>query len=196
MSNLLLFIDTETTGIVKGHPKPTLEPGKWPRLVEIAWILTDISGTTVECDDLLIIPDGFSIPPESTKIHNITTDIAKNDGIPVKEALERFIQVSYQADTVVAHNLWFDFGVIIAEGTRLGLNPFPPEIQQVCTMHSSTDHCKLKSPKGKGYKWPGLAELYKILFNKDIVIQHRAINDTKVCMSCYFELVKLGVISQ
>ncbi len=41
----ILFIDTQTTGLPKNWNAPITDTKNWPRLVQIAWIITDYAGT-------------------------------------------------------------------------------------------------------------------------------------------------------
>ncbi len=192
MTGSLLFIDTETTGIVKGRPDPIEKPERWPRLVEIAWIRTDRDGNILSSHEMLVTPHGFEIPECSTAIHGITTEQAAEHGIPLIDAITSFHEAVKSVDTIIAHNLWFDAGVLAAEGARVGISPIPPDIRRVCTMLETMSFCKLPTRHGKGYKWPGLAELYQILFDSDLSVRHRAADDAKICMDCYFELMQRG----
>ena len=47
-------------------------------------------GLLVEVQDHIIYPDGFDIPFNSTKIHGISTERARNEGKPLEEVLALF----------------------------------------------------------------------------------------------------------
>ena len=68
---MYLFFDTETTGIQRSHDAPASDVENWPRLVQIAWILTDESGNDLRSQAFIIRPDGFEIPASATRIHRI-----------------------------------------------------------------------------------------------------------------------------
>ena len=76
-------------------------------------------------------------------------------------------------------------------------------------MKMSTAFCKLPSKKHghsrrnsiftaqrstQQYRWPKLAELYRILFTKEIPNAHDAASDVQATLKCFFELKKRGVI--
>ena len=45
---MYLFLDTETTGLPLRYGRPAAQIGNWPRLVQVAWLLTDADGHPVE----------------------------------------------------------------------------------------------------------------------------------------------------
>ena len=70
---MYLVFDTETTGLPSNWNAPITDVNNWPRCVQIAWQLHDELGELVEQKDFLIKPDGFDIPYEAEKIHDIST---------------------------------------------------------------------------------------------------------------------------
>ena len=62
-------------------------------------------------------------------------------------------------------------------------------------MMKSTSYCKLPGKNGKGFKWPKLEELYQVLFGKQMENAHDALADVMACKECFFELIKLGIIT-
>ena len=64
-------------------------------------------------------------------------------------------------------------------------------------MKSSVEYCRISNEKNpaKGYKWPKLQELHYRLFNYNYAVEHNAENDVEATAKCFFELVRLKVIS-
>ncbi|MBL4662803.1 MAG: 3'-5' exonuclease, partial [Flavobacteriaceae bacterium] len=98
---MYLIFDTETTGLPKRYNAPVSDTDNWPRCIQIAWQLHDDMGTVVEHADFLIQPDGFDIPYDSERIHGISTDLAKQKGLPLREVVGRFAEVLGKAKFVV-----------------------------------------------------------------------------------------------
>ena len=69
---MILFFDTETTGIPKNYDAPISDVNNWPRLVQLAFIKTDWDGNIIESRDFVIRPEGFIIPNDASKIHGIS----------------------------------------------------------------------------------------------------------------------------
>jgi len=179
----VLVFDTETTGLPKKYSIPAFkQSGNWPHLVSISWALLDTENMKIAATySSYIIPEGWDIPAEATRIHGITTEMAVTDGNTLKNAIDMFMSVP--CDMVVAHNAEFDKNVIVNAIIHDLKMPFDHEdeiFQQGvrCTMKAGTDICKIIT--SRGYKWPKLTELYYHVMKKQIPveIEHQALYDT------------------
>ena len=189
---MYLFFDTETTGIPKNYKAPVSDLKNWPRLVQIAWLVADESGNEISSAEHIVKPNGFTIPPDATKVHGISTDIALAQGVEIKFALDVIAKEIGAAKSVIAHNIAFDEKILGAEFLRAGYSNHLDEKQRRCTMQSATDFCRLPGPYG--FKWPTLNELHKKLFSESFAGAHRALVDVRACAKCYFELKRLKVM--
>jgi DNA polymerase-3 subunit epsilon len=187
-----LIFDTETTGLPKNWKAPVSDINNWPRLVQIAWMQCDNSGKILSSSDYIVKPQGFIIPEDAVKIHGITTQIAKNEGVAIKIVLNDFSIAIIQSSILIAHNMSFDEKVVGSEFLREKIDSKLFTIPKICTMEKSTDYCKI--PNSYGYKWPSLSELYFKLFEKDFEDAHDAVADVRACAECFFGLKKKGVI--
>lgn len=187
------FFDTETTGIPRNYKAPVSDLRNWPRLVQIAWLLTDEEANEVESVEYLVKPDGFTIPKGATRIHGITTEMAAQNGVDLKFILDTFTSNIKKASMLVAHNIQFDEKILGAEFLRAGVpDPFKSTSRK-CTMQAGTNYCRLPGPYG--YKWPSLQELHMKLFYEHFKGEHRALADVRACARCYFELKRLKVMT-
>ena len=135
-----LFFDTETTGLPVNWKAPVGDLANWPRVVQIAWILSDSNGNIKNKGSHIIRPRGFSIPDDSTQIHGITNMIAILKGKPIEDILYEFLILIKKADYIIAHNISFDEKVIGAEFIRkTNQNPLNNKFK-ICTMESSTNY--------------------------------------------------------
>ena len=187
-----LFFDTETTGVPMNYKAPSSDTQNWPRLVQLAWILTDDKGNKIHSENLIVRPDGFEIPTDAAKVHGITTEVAMKDGIPLSEAIDQFIEDLNTAKYIVGHNIEFDKKIVGAEMIRLGLKDIMDSKKSHCTMQSSIDFCKI--PGKYGYKYPKLQELYKKLFGIEFDNAHNATSDIEATEKCFWELRKRKLI--
>lgn len=194
--SVLIFFDTETTGLPSRDRRIRSDPLTWPRLVELGWILTTIDGKVLEELNFLVKPDGFEIPAAAIEIHGISNDDAEKMGLPITEVINRFYSSARQADLLIAHNLSYDIRIILTELIRINQRDLFSSIQGICTMKSSARFCGIPGRFGKGYKWPSLAGLYKRLHDQEPGSAHRALDDARTCADCYFELKKRGVKMQ
>lgn len=192
----ILFIDCETTGKPKVYNASYTDVDNWPRVTQLAWMLTDQDGNMINQHQALVLPDGWEIPKEQFFIDNdMSTERCQEHGRPILELLQLLMESKLQTDVLVAHNLSFDHRVIWAEFIRAGMTP-RSGLEKICTMLKSTKHCNLPNPRGYGApKWPKLEELHRILFKKDFEGAHDALSDVAAMKDCFFELVKIKVIA-
>ncbi len=187
-----LFFDTETTGIPRNYKAPVTDLRNWPRLVQLAWLLTDAEGNEVSAAEHIVKPEGFTIPADAARIHGITTEKALQSGIELRTALDEIVMGMNQASVLVAHNMAFDEKILGAELLRAGQPDVVASKDRRCTMQASTSFCRLPGPYG--YKWPTLQELHRKLFNEPFTGAHQALVDVRACARCYFELRRLKVM--
>ena len=190
---MMLFFDTETTGIPKNHKAPASDTRNWPRMVQIAWILVDTKDATVACAEYIIRPEGFTIPSDVARIHGITTEIALKQGVPLGPVLDEFAGRIAECSGLVAHNIAFDEKIVGAEFLRTGRPNLIETKGRYCTMKSSTSYCALQGPYG--YKWPTLTELHVRLFGEHFDKAHNALADVLACARCYNELKRLNIMN-
>src|SRR6056297_2286702 len=84
---MFLIFDTETSGLPNDYNAPVTNSENWPRVVQIAWQLHDETGRLISAENLIVKPEGCSIPYNSVKIHGITTERALEEGMPLNEVL-------------------------------------------------------------------------------------------------------------
>ena len=187
----ILFFDTETTGFVE-FKLPSSHPDQ-PHLVQIAAILDDDEGNTIETLDSIILPEGFTeIPKAATAVHKITIARALEEGKPLKECMRAFHRLIHVATLLVAHNINFDRKVVKASYFRVDAGGhFPEKLEKYCTMLKSTKICKIPG-RFNNYKWPTLDEAYRILVDKNgFEDAHNALVDTQACRKIYYAIQEL-----
>ncbi|RWY82369.1 3'-5' exonuclease, partial [Pseudomonas aeruginosa] len=80
------IFDFETTGIPEWK-LPSEDPCQ-PHIVEVAALLCDAAGNTIDRFEAIVRPNGWEITPEMTAIHGISHEQAMDVGISEAEALE------------------------------------------------------------------------------------------------------------
>ena len=186
---MLLFFDTETTG--KYDFKASHTAPQQPYLVQLAMILDDLEGNTIEEYETIIRVAEVNIPVSAAEIHGITTAIANAQGIDAKDALDKFDDFWQKSNRIVAHNIEFDKKVMKTAYHRAGMEGLFGITPTYCTMHHSTDVLKL--PGRYGNKWPKLEEAYRVLVDVEgFEGAHNALNDVRACRDVYYALRKLG----
>jgi len=184
---MLLFFDTETTGKADFKASPMAE--HQPRLVELAALLTDEEGREFAAMNLVVKPDGWTIPTEASDIHGIDHKLALKIGIEHENVLHAFLGLLRAADTLVAWNLAFDDLILnVACNRELVLwSDCIAGKQRVDPMLIAKDTLKLPSKwKGGDWKWPKLTEAYQFFFGQDFDAHH-AMDDVRAMARIWFE---------
>ena len=109
---MYLFFDTETTGLPRNWKAPVTDLDNWPRMIQVAWILSDDRGNRIESADFIIRPENFVIPLEASRVHGITTEQANNEGEVLDKVLNLFNEMVEKAGFIVAHNMSFDEKIV------------------------------------------------------------------------------------
>ena len=52
---MYVFFDTETTGLPNDYDAPASDTDNWPRIVQLAWALTDKSGNEVRAQSFIAL---------------------------------------------------------------------------------------------------------------------------------------------
>lgn len=171
---MLLFVDTETTGLPRA--------GIQPRIVSVAWIVAKDRNSQAAYRYSIVKPEGFEIPPEAARVYDITTERAVREGIPLTHALQGLANdiTTYRPTAVVAHNIRFDRPIIEAEYQRVGLASAIHRLPGVCTVQLARR------------RWPGqsakLDDVHLRLFGSGPQASHRADLDVWSCMQIFFAL--------
>lgn len=198
---MYLFFDTETSGLPRNYNAPITDFKNWPRLVQIAWAEYDEVGRQTSAQDYIIKPEDFKIQYDAERVHGISTERALKEGTQLAVVLSQFMDTLEDIDSIfVGHNIDFDRHIIGAELLRLDyprskIDTLFMNRKFICTMKNNAvvNFCGI--PGSRGYKWPKLSELYKILFNKRLTFAHSALADVETCAKCFFKLRDKGIIS-
>lgn len=192
---MILFIDTETTGLPTRRNAHHTDLAVWPRIVSINWAIWESPENEVRNRYYLIRPDNFIIPHDATRIHGISTQIALRDGKQLRVVLKELLDdiTRYSPLLIVAHNIEFDIPIVLSELHRAGLPKHIERMPTYCTMVSSTNYCAIPHWNRNGYKWPTLDELHKKLFGQGHEYSHDAKADLSACAKCFFRMQELGL---
>ncbi|MHC5352624.1 DNA polymerase III subunit alpha [Myroides sp. LJL115] len=193
---MYLIFDTETTGLPKSWSAPITDTDNWPRCVQIAWQLHDEMGNLVEHQDYLIKPEGYDIPYDAERIHGISTDLALEQGVELKQVLDKFNIALSKAKFIVGQNLGFDVNIMGCEFHRLQTpsNMANMPVLDTCT-ETTAELLKLPGGRGGRFKLPTLTELHQYLFGVAFGEAHNATADVEATTRCFLELLRKGVFT-
>lgn len=195
--NVKLFIDTETTGLPLNDNLPYTDLKNWPYLVQVALIIEDDNYGILAKRNIILKPDGYTIPESTTKIHGISNERAVKNGEDRDKVISFLDLALYKSDIIIGHNVSFDLNVIKSEIIRIkGIENALFEKKKhividtmkmgknICKIPNLSFHTRLSLPN----KYPKLDELYYKLFNKHFNNQHDAMADVQAAYDCYYEL--------
>lgn len=192
-----LFYDTETTGLPL-YSTPSDDP-RQPHLAALAAVLIHLkTRQVVEAIDVLVKPDGWTIPDEVIAIHGITNERAAAEGIPEAEAVDRLIALWRRADGKIGHNEAFDRRIIrIAlkryRGEDLADAWYESPFNDTCFLATdimaleATDRMKATG-RGNKPKKPKLSEAVLFFTGRPLEGAHNAMNDVNGCIDVFFAI--------
>jgi DNA polymerase III epsilon subunit-like protein len=204
----VLVFDTETTGLPKSRVLNPLMFHLWPHIVQFSYVIydTDLRELVTIKDFIIRLSENIVIPDESIKIHGITNEIMRNQGVDISIAFESFFKDASSADLLIGHNVEFDLNMIKIELLRFINNKTIEHSAKTvykdmlysasyvlsfrCTMKETTEFCSIltKSKKGDTYKkYPSLAELYHKLYEKTPQNLHNSLHDVLVTLICFMK---------
>jgi DNA polymerase-3 subunit alpha len=155
------------------------------RIIQIGYIVIDDHNNKIHEYSSLILPEDFKIDNEH--IHGISYEKAMQQGKKFKDVLDIFFTDVQKCNTLIAHNIKFDYNILMSELFRLGLSDMIWEFNKknrYCTM--------IESKKIFGFlKNPKLVELFSYLYEGKVWKQtHDALDDATYCLACYVKLLK------
>lgn len=195
-----LFFDVETTGLLNTKPY----------IVSIAYNLYEhkpIQDNNLEnlskiLEKYHIVKpptDDFEIPEDSVKIHGISTEQARKEGISIQEVISELHHLfdNNKVTMIVAHNINFDIKVLMLQLDRFDTNHKISlkrklfHVEVFCTMKETIEMMNLKRTNSRGTykKYPKLEELYSKLFKGEAFNAHNALEDVRACVRCYHKLL-------
>lgn len=192
----VLILDCETTGLPGREAKWDTDYMDFPHVVQIAWI------NQFKQESHIIYPDGWEIPEETTAVHGITTEYAREHGEPFAVVVDKLIEDCLETPLICGHNLYFDISIIKANIMReLGREYYDANRvedalykgKRIDTMRPTMKWVDARAQNGR-LKFPKLEELYSRCFPGQTFPAHDALEDVKAVGRCLPVIVKLGLV--
>lgn len=192
MTDYLLFIDTEASGLPKNWRLSYSAKNNWPFSVQISWIIYTKEGQKVKEENYFIKENDLKIAGSALKIHGITQSFLTANGSDRGEVMQKLSDdVQKFQPLIVGHFMEFDYHMAGVDFYRTGIeNPLKKEMT-FCTMRATAHF--VKNP---ALKFLRLGELYEMLFNAALTNQHNALADATATSECFFELIRRGNINE
>ena len=184
---MYLFFDCDVAGKPKDWKAEADNVFNWPRLVKFAYLMYNEKGELTIDESITIKPNGFEIENEDEQ------KAAMENGVPVKEVLQKFAEAIDQAKYVIVHNYALDGKVVGAEFHRANMPNKVALSDWYSLMVESTHYCKLPGKFGR-YKWPSQAELFRVIFKSKYENAGNAKEDVKATALCFFKLLQANAL--
>lgn len=194
----ILFLDLETTGVVKNKGFDVLTENRYPdyksecyeksRMIQIAYILLDNFDFKYNIDichikDIIIIPNNFEI--KNSNYHGISQEYATNNGSDINNVMKKILKLLNETDYIIGYNIYFDINILLHEFYQLNINDGINKIldlsnkkQILCVAELIAKNCitivdrtKIKNNIEKE------TVIYKNIFGKELKGSHNAKND-------------------
>ena len=173
-NNLMMVLDTETSDF-NGD------------IIQLAYIIVETYSNNNKIIKTFnkIIKD--RIPStSSTKIHNITVDKIRTEGIDFIDIIKEFIEDLSKVNTILGHNISFDLRIITNNLRKFSIQIIKEDNLIVNNIFEHLDIiCTRKLSGGKS-----LENLHLELFGNSVLGAHDALNDVKATLDCYFRLLE------
>ena len=186
----LLFVDTETSGLPADWRRPYAEPGAWPHVAQVAWLIYTAAGELVKTENHYIRPSDYDISPASMQVHGLTLAYLHEHGearLPVMQRLHA--DLLHYKPLVVGHFIELDYHMVGVSFHRSGLSNALLGLPTFCTMRLTE---RFWQPMRQQYL--RLADLYQRQFGRPMGKQHDALADAEATAQCFFELRRTGDI--
>ena len=153
---MILFLDTETTGLYPGQ------------ICQLSYIMQ--SKEKVIAKNFYCLVD--YIEPSAQMVHGLSIEKLRvlSNGKTFNDHIEEIVNDFNSASLIVAHNILFDFSFLSKEFERCGKTFNYNNIY--CSMKNTITICKLKRKNSAGYKYPKLVELCQHFFIEDNEIKY------------------------
>ncbi|MGI4874105.1 MAG: 3'-5' exonuclease [Janthinobacterium lividum] len=191
MPAFLLFVDTETSGLPTDWRRPYAEPGAWPHVAQIAWLVYTAAGELVRTENHYIRPSDYDLTPASMQVHGLTLAFLHEHGKGRREVMQLLHDdlLKYKP-LVVGHFIELDYHMMGVSFHRAGLSNPLPGLPTFCTMRLTE---RFWQPMRQQYL--RLADLYQRQFGRAMLRQHDALADAEATAQCFFELERTGDIT-
>jgi DNA polymerase-3 subunit epsilon len=198
VGDLIMVFDTETSDKTD-FSAPYNDP-KQPNLVQLGYkVFTgkrDVIFEVGHLVDTTIFAEWRGINPDAQAVHGISQESLEMYGLSTDMTAQQFNIWAEKCCLFIAHNISFDQMVMQCFAYRSGYSPDIFSTGDVyCTMKSTTNICKIPSPKGYGLKWPKLDEAYKHFVDlKGFKTAHNALSDVNACAEIFWALVDAELV--
>jgi len=189
-----ILIDIETNGLMD-YKRPADAEGQ-PRIAEFAAILLDDSGEIESEFQRYILPDDWSMTPETTAVNLITDEVLRAEGVPIKEVLDFYDLHIRAGRPMVAFGAQFDGKLMRSEFRRAGRDDLFEITPNLCLMRTARDFAKsigreIVKAGGSQKGWPKLTDFCNFC-GVTVGKVHGGLEDARLAALCFRYMLDNG----
>lgn len=187
-----LFLDTENNGLFD-YSRPADAPGQ-PRVAQVGLLFVNHKYEIEGEHEFLIRPEGWEMTPEATVVNGITTEMLREHGVPIKEALDLYANGIDARRVISGFNISFDMKGMRAESRRNGMDDRYLQTRNLCLMWATRSIVGAVDSRGK-VKVPSLQEACAF-FKIEQPQAHSALADARSAYQLMLKLVERGALPE
>lgn len=198
-----ITFDTETTGL-PDKSRPPLTDDSWPYPIQLAFITTDENfAQTREYTTIIRPPDGVFIHPKAEAVHGISIERARDEGIPLLDAIEEFATACHALDKDSFHcgyNLPFDDEILVSAVMRHAKTLDTEEKARSALYGQTSPVCVMKLATGllrvpqanNGWRNLKLTQAYRRIMGETMANAHDAMGDVRATLTLFQKMLTLA----
>ena len=179
---MYIILDIETTGLIPKdgsnnfYNYKILDKYEGCRMLQICYEILDSNLNVMITKSFYINEINTKDCINNSHIHGITLDTLQLYGIKIDKFVEQFkIDIS-NCNVIIAHNLQFDYSILMSELYRYNYTDV------IDIINNMTRKCSMRLTRGIFGKFPKLIDLYNYSHNTNyssLAGAHNAVNDVK-----------------
>lgn len=185
---MIISWDTETTGLPTTDAYPNvnnLSKFSACHVVQLSAVKFDDDGRELDAFNVIIRPDTYSSMPEAAeKVHGVSFEKAREDGIPFGRAFRAFKTFCGNTTLLIAYNSQYDERMVLTELLRRGAHASHAKWFRAHKFICVYEMFKRTEVRRKGK----LTEVYRTYFGEDFEGAHDALADSRAAARVYLHL--------
>lgn len=191
-----MILDVETTGLPINNNYSHLN------IIEIGWVITDKYINIIKQNSFIINGD-FEINENIEQLTGISKQKTINDGITITNALNVFYKDIINCQFIIAHNILFDYNMILTEikniynNNNINQNEYDHYINifknkiKLCSKYILQKEIDNRYLVISNYK---LISYYNYLVGNDNIQTHRSLDDIFMIIECFQSLDEFDIL--
>lgn len=180
---MIIHFSLRSTGHPRSYTAPVTQTSMWPRVIQMAWVLTTLAGQEVRSRKYRI-----SAPPGGWR-EKLPNHYYSEEVTPMAEVLSVFNSDIFESALIVGHHIDLIGKVLAAEYVRAEISA-PKKMLKICTKKATRMYLGGEDPYG-----PNLEQTHRLFFGEGSADAQCNLIDARATAKCFFHLVKKGTLN-